>query len=59
MLDGMILLDVLSDRCDLLIVCAAFVSLFCSIISVRCKTAVHARGPADWAGCSLDVFEPD
>lgn len=46
MLDAMILLVVLTDRCDLLIVCAAVVSLSCCMNPVHCKTTEHDIGPA-------------
>lgn len=56
MLDAMILLDVLTDRCDLLIVCAAFVSLYCYFNPVHCKTIEHIIGPAESGKYTVVVF---
>lgn len=56
MLDTMILLDVLTDRCDLLIACAEFVSLYCCLNPVHCKTTDHAIGPAKSVKYTVVVF---
>lgn len=56
MLDAMILLDVLNDRCDLLIECAAFVSLNCCFNVVHCKTIENIIGPAESGTYTVVVF---